>query len=291
MNHFIQHALIANAASLGYHWVYNMPYLKKLQEEKTSLVFHQPDKAVYERARKAYFAYPKAKVGSFSVQGDIARWLYQALKENATLSALDYQNLVYEGIKPGGHYEGYVESYGRQLVLDRLLTMNDNNYEPKAYEDDQLIGFIPYIVTKSLNIETSHAKALTKAFSLLKDFEVWMDALDHLMDKIQFNKELALQQLVKDVPKSYQTSLEKALEMEDTTQFVIQYAGTACHLAHALPLIVHIISKSNGFEDAIEMNTVIGGASSDRGMLIGMIMGSISEVPLKWQKKVDLSLT
>lgn len=291
MKSYLEHALIANAASMGYHWVYNMPYLKKQQEEKTSLVFHQPDPAVYERARKAYFAYPKAKVGSLSVQGEIASWLFRGLNENPQLSVLDYQNLVYEGFKPGGHYEGYVESYGRQLVLDRLMKANDEHYVIKDQEDDQLIGFVPYIVTKSLNIETTRAKELKKAFSTVDEFDDWMDTLDHLLENIKHNKHLALQTLVNEAPINYRFALEKAIEMEDTTQFIIKYSGTACHIAHALPLIFHIIARSNSYEEAIEMNTVIGGASSDRGMLLGMIMGVISEVPIDWQKKVDLSLT
>jgi hypothetical protein len=53
MNSMFQGALVANAAAMGFNWVYNMPYLERLAAEQ-SLVFQPVDPAKYKRAGKAW---------------------------------------------------------------------------------------------------------------------------------------------------------------------------------------------------------------------------------------------
>ena len=120
MNAFLKGAFVANAASMGFNWIYNMTYLEKLSQSQ-SLVFQPVDPQKYKRAGKSYLGYPNAQIGDISVQGEIAKWLYSALSSNPSLDIEAYEQLLYEMIRPGGSYHGYIESYGKKFVYNKLV--------------------------------------------------------------------------------------------------------------------------------------------------------------------------
>ena len=119
MEHVLRNALIGNAAALGLNWIYDMPFLERLAK-KQSLTFLKPDQNLYDQSKKSYFAYPLADIGDVSFQGMISVWLYQTLKTNPQYPFDKYDDLLYENIKEGSSYQGYIEAYGKKLIEDRL---------------------------------------------------------------------------------------------------------------------------------------------------------------------------
>jgi ADP-ribosylglycohydrolase len=65
------------------------------------------------------------------------------------------------------------------------------------------------------------------------------------------------------------------------------HAGIACYLPQSIPLIFYILVHSNGFEEAIQFNARLGGASADRGLLLGAILSKIYEIPQSWIEKLN----
>jgi hypothetical protein len=118
MNKYIQPALIANAASLGFHWIYDMDFLEELSK-KQSLVFQLPSLEHYAQAKPSFYGYPHAKVGDVTTQGMYLKWLYAAIQEKPDFNIEDYRNLIFEQTKPGGLYIGYIETYNHYLVDQR----------------------------------------------------------------------------------------------------------------------------------------------------------------------------
>ncbi|MFW6299204.1 MAG: ADP-ribosylglycohydrolase family protein [Bacillota bacterium] len=289
MDKILKGALVANAASLGLNWIYNMPYLEKLSQ-KEDLVFQPLDPSKYKRAGKAFYAYPDAQVGDVSVQGEIAKWLFASLKDNPGFTPEDYTALLLEKFKPGGGYTGWVESYGKKLVLNDLNKQLKTGAEPLKINDDQLVGFVPYLVMKALG--QSNEKAWTFANTLSEEdaYPTFYAAFDSIFENLEtMNIHDALKASIEKAPKDYQEALEKAFEYEDTKAFIKDYAGTACSIRHAIPLIYHIIAQTDSFETAIRFNTKIGGASSDRGMLLGAFMAKASKIPKDWETKTHLN--
>lgn len=82
----------------------------------------------------------------------------------------------------------------------------------------------------------------------------------------------------------------QAIKMTDTKKYIATYAGTACHIPHAVPVIFHVVYHSQSFEEGLEMNTRIGGASADRGMLIGAMLGEVFNVDESLIKKTNKTL-
>lgn len=283
---YLNGALVANAASMGFNWIYNIPYLEKLSQTET-LVFQKIDPLKYKRAGKSYLAYPNAQIGDVSAQGEISKWLYSALLLDKDMNRESYRSLVYAQIKPGGLYEGYVESYGKKLVFNKIVDELNLSIDYQEYHDDQLIGFIPYLVCKELGLPLDLAWELAQGFTDIVDYKDFYQVFDQLFNDLdQMSMVDALKKVSKIVPKKYVEPIKHALEMKDTNKFIIEHSGTACHIHHAIPLIFHILAHTNSYEDAVKLNVKIGGASCDRAMLIGAIYAQISDIPKDWLQKI-----
>lgn len=283
MKSLFTNGMIGNAAAMGFNWIYNMPYLEGLAKEQ-SLLFQQPDPAKYKRAGKAFFVYPHAKVGTISVQGEVARWLYHALEANPSLTKEQYQELLFEQFKPGGDYQGYVESYGKQLVINKLSEQVKAPLPNLVYNDDQMVGMMPYFVCRSLSLPKERAWELAQAFTSILDFKDVYEMMDELLELIpQVGMRQAIKQASAKAPVSMRVPIQKAMELTNTLEFITNHSGTACHIPHAIPLILHILYHTNSFTEALEKNTVLGGASCDRGFCIGALAGLAYDVPKEYQ--------
>ncbi|MFP4286700.1 MAG: ADP-ribosylglycohydrolase family protein [Candidatus Izemoplasmataceae bacterium] len=285
MDTLFKGALTANAASMGLNWIYNIAYLEKLKKTEV-ITFIKPDPAKYKRARKAYFAYPNADIGDVSLQGSIAKWLYQALKDNPELTKEDYKTLILDNILPGGPYEGYIESYGKELIFNQLIDDLKLDHEKIEIDDDQLVGFVPYIVTKSLGLSNALANQLAKLFTLSDDYYAFYVIFDQVLEDIKsMSLKEALTKSLHEAPKHYGFKLTMALNVESKKD-ILEIVNTSCSIGYAIPLIYYILSHTNSYEEAVTLNTEFGGASCDRGMLIGAIYSQISDIPSDWLAKM-----
>jgi hypothetical protein len=282
-------ALIGNAAALGLNWIYDMPFLKRLNE-KQDIVFLKADQKLYDQSKKAYFAYPLSDIGDVSFQGQIAIWLYQELKKNFLLHADRYEDLIYDHIKPGSAYNGYVESFGRKMIEDRNMMLSDPDFIGHFENDDQLVGFIPWIVFREIKRPTMSALKFTRVFSTDTTYDLFFDVFNTFTARKDMSIQQALELLVASLPEGIRLPYEKAIEMKDTPLFIKDYAGTACSIYHALPVIIHILYHAKSFEEAIRKNTAIGGASSDRGMLLGALLSFYYDIPKAYELKAERSL-
>lgn len=288
MDKYIKGALVANAATLGFHWIYNPKYLENLSI-KQSLLFKKQSKKHYDLAKPSYYVYPNAKVGSYTTQGMMLKWLYERMIINPNMMKDDYKELIYHQIKPGGAYVGYIETYGKRLILQRLANDLNESIEDKPLMDDHLVGFIPYLISKEFNLDSNWAWDLASAFTSIEDYKYFYKMFDYIFINIK-SKPLkdTLLDAIKFSPKTYHDKLTQAIKMNDTKLFIKNYAGIACHLPESIPLIYHMLYHSNSYEEIINWNAKIGGASSDRGLILGAIMSQISNIPDTWIKKTKL---
>ncbi len=104
------------------------------------------------------------------------------------------------------------------------------------------------------------------------------------------HKELILE-IINGLPEDKLETFIQATQMTDSKKYIAKYAGTACHIDHAVPVIFHVVYHSNSFEEGLHLNTKIGGASSDRGMLIGAMLGEVFNVDNAFIKKTNKVLT
>lgn len=102
----------------------------------------------FDNVKPSFYVYPDASIGDVSVQGEILKWLYTSLKKNPEFTPKDYEKLLYNKFKPGGNYLGYVESYGKEQVFNRLIKDLRQDIKPIKPMDHQLVGFVPSLATR-----------------------------------------------------------------------------------------------------------------------------------------------
>ncbi|BCR36172.1 ADP-ribosylglycohydrolase family protein [Mariniplasma anaerobium] len=290
MKKYIYPALLANAATLGVHWIYNVQYLQNLSE-KQSLLFLVQDEQVFKQAAPSFFAYPNTVLGDLSVQGEILKWLYDAKSSNNKFNQADYKTLLLSKFLPGGSYKGYVESYGKKLVAIDLLDQLKTDSSQITLNDDQLVGFIPYILAKELDLSLDDAWSLASLFTKQSFYLDYYRMFDSILENPEEeNIKHAIEQSLILAPKDKLPTLEKAIQMSNTNDFIEEYAGRACSVDDAIPVIIHVLYHSTSFEDALNINAKIGGASADRSLLIGAILSQVYDIPTDWNEKVSPKL-
>ena len=286
MEKYILPGLIGNAATLGIHWIYDHEYLEALSKQQP-LLFLRQEKERFDKANPSFYSYPNSEVGDLTVQGQIIKWLYQAMKSHKEFSKKDYSKLLYEKFKPGGFYTGYVETYSKKHVLAFLARSLHINVPEIPIMDDHLVGFAPYLVCKELGLANKKAWELTTVYSQDEDYLIYFNMFDKLFDLLL---EVSMHEAVKSVihlgPEKYQIPLNKAIEMDNTNEFIEKYSGRACAIKYSIPLIMHILSHTNSYQEAVELNATLGGAVSDRNLLIGAFYAQVSEIPEAWVNMV-----
>lgn len=290
MKPFLYSSLISNAASLGVHWIYNHEKLKQIQESK-SLLFLSQDEAFFNDAKPSFYVYPKNEIGQLSVQGQILTWLYKALKENPKFSKTDYENLLFEKFKPGGDYQGYVESYAKKLVISKLSDELKLNFYKHELNDTHLVGFMPYLASKALEIDLSVPMSLLEVFTLNKDYKDYIKMFDQLFINLELkDMKSAILDIIKYAPNHEKAKFENIKEISNIDDYINAYAGRACSIEQSIPLIFYILYHAKDFEDALNINVSVGGASSDRALLLGAFLEQLYEIPNSWKEKVKKHL-
>lgn len=272
MHPMLKAAIKSNQASFGYHWIYDEAYLKKLAK-KESLLFKLPDHKHYESSSISYFAYPNAKKGDVTTQGMFLLWLNEMFEKQKKITPQAYEDMIYEHIKPGGDYHGYIETYGKKLIFNRFIKELNLKVDSIIMDDLHLVGFIPYLVGKVHGLSLDESYELAQIFTNQTDFLHFYQMFDEMINNIKDKKMIDnIRDSIKLAPLSYHEKLYAALSYEDTHQFIKDHAGTSCILPNSIPLIIHILTKVNSFHEMWELNTVLGGASSERGLILGAIL-------------------
>ncbi len=285
MEKYIIPALTANAASLGVHWIYDHVWLKnKAQTE--SLWFRTQSSHDYQEANPAYHAYPHMKLGDVTVQGQMMMWLYPAMKDNPRFNVRDYSNLLYQHFKPGGTYQGYVESYAKKHVVEMLSSELNLSVNTVEKNDDHLVGFVPYFVTKELALSIDLAFELTKLYTNDTSYYAFFKMFDYLFERSHDNLKITIEQAIHIAPLKFQHVLKQATQIQDTETFVVNYAGRACSIQYSIPVIIHLLYHHQTFESAMNANMLIGGAIADRAMFLGALYHQIKPLDAFYLEKL-----
>ncbi len=275
MKHYVTHALLGNAATLGIHWIYNAEFLAELAK-KQSILFLKQDPKIFAAAQPSYYAYPLTNVGDVTSQGMFLFWLTKALKANPNLTQQEYKDLILHQIKPGGDYQGYIETYGHKLIINSLNEKMGLKLPVVPMDDDHLIGFIPYMATKQLGLSTKKAWDLAQLFTSKEEYPACYQMFDAIIDRLpKQSMKQAIEESIALAPKRYTIQMKKAIELKDTKAFVKDYAGTACAINQSVPTIIHLLYHSQNLADSWLRNALISGAIAERAMLLTMLMGII----------------
>ena len=275
-------ALIADAAALGLHWLYDQEHIARI-ESTGSLLFRQPDSNMYQDV-KGYFAQGARRAGQLSHYGESARIVGQLCAEGQ-YSVKAHQEAFFKAFGPCGTFNGYADRPTKALI-GKMLTNADELANPSGADDDQFPGLCPvagmfahgYSAATTMDavevisvheLVAESAEALYTCLELLSEGVILPAALKQSADASTGPIGKLLQEAV-------------AIETYDPLQ-VAQHYGLACHMPQGMPVVWHILSNVESFGAAIYDNVKCGGDSCGRAMVLGAIAGMAFNVPATLQ--------
>lgn len=302
MNHnadLLLGALVADAACLGLHWIYNVDIIAEITARQNGKCAFTPvDAKNFEKVKT--FAHKSRHNGMFTQIGEVLRLAIQSMNANGgAFDVAAYQAAFATFFGAGGAYQGFMDGPTRgaldNIAANRVPSGIDDNQTPAlarlpailvAYHNKDVL---PEMIKASM--EVTNVNSETAEFST-----VFASVLASVMEGETLDTALkAAAQAATD--ETIRASLFDALNTAEDNSTVFAgingLMGRACYMPAAGPVMFHILARSKTYREAIERNILAGGDSAGRAIMIGAIMARVHGVatpkgiPLSWVLELD----
>lgn len=271
-------ALVADAAALGLHWIYDPARIATVADTHGSAAFVPITKEHFDGV-PAYFAHEQRQNGQLSQYGECLLLAIDNISANqGSLNVATYQTAFVEAFGLGGSYCGYIDRPTRGC-LENILA---EQLAPSGVEDDQhpaLTRLAPLVaVTQDLDASQASLRAAIEITNLGEDAVDYGLAFARLLHRVLNGDSInsALTQTAAEISRTdIRENLEAALTTNETDSVVFgETTERACHLKQGMPLSFHILHHAQSYREAIELNIRAGGDSCGRAMIIGAVYGA-----------------
>jgi len=286
-------ALVADAASLGLHWLYEPSRLAQIAAHG-DIVFLEPDAANY-RDCKGYFAHGDKRAGELTGYGEYCRLMLRHLAaRDGAFDRAAYQGEFLRHFGPGGPYVGYVDRPTRLTLLRLLGAAAQQGFpHPSGADDDQLpaLAPLPVLVAAAVHRGLAREAMLAIADDAVRvtndnpDARAAARVAAVLLEGVLRGR--ARREAIVDAlgvaPAAFAADLGAALSGDslDAPAAAARF-GAACHVGQGLPVMFHILAHARGYAEAIRANIRAGGDSCGRSIVLGAVFGATDGVPLEW---------
>jgi ADP-ribosylglycohydrolase len=258
---------VADAISLGVHWVYNAHVI----ERKFGRIETYVDSLTsYHKGKKK---------GDLTHIGDQSFVLLESLAENPKFDLKDFTHRWQASLE---NYAWYVDK-ATQATLENLK--NGQGPEKSGSDSDELSGacrIAPIIY--ALHEDEDALVAAVKAQTVMShNNPLTGEAAEFLArvtaETLQGNSPVSTLKAVAEkmqLSGQMQEWLEKGIESASGGTFeAVAEFGQACAMKYAFPGAIHLIVKyENDYKEAMVENIMAGGDSAARGMAAGMVLGA-----------------
>ena len=257
-------SLLADAYSLGGHWIYDQDHLANSTLNFQGL--NDPQSSYH----------PTKKAGDFTHYGDQSVWLLKYISNAKTYDAFDFVKVWQENMND---YKGYVDSASKET----LNNLNDGaSFMGCGSEshDFSVVGRHAPIIFALSNMDEIVESVKFHTFLTHFTKEV-LDASKYIVEvTLAMVYNLDVEKTLKERAKFYGEAVEaevtKAFEVRDIpTNEAIKTLGASCGVNGALASTVYLLlNYHHDFEALLKANILAGGDSASRGMVAGMIVGA-----------------
>ena len=289
-------ALVADAAALGLHWLYDPARIAEIEATR-GLVFLQPDPDNYSGA-KGYLAHSGKLSGESTGYGEVCLLMLKHLAKHGSFNRVEYQTEYRTYFGPGGAFVGYVDSPTR-LTLRTLLLLEPADFPAASGADDDqhpALAALPALVA-------THAGTLEELMAKVEDVVHITNNNAQAVTAAQCSAAVLFevlggtpiaQALANALPLAGSTLkplLEEALAIPTLDSVgVAKRFGMACHVVEGLPIVFHIAQHASDYRVAIESNIRAGGDNCGRSIMLGAIVAAHKAkqenvgcpIPLPW---------
>lgn len=270
-------ALVADAAALGLHWIYDPARIDAVAKTRGAAAFTPINPAHFDGV-PAYFAHGQRQNGALTQYGEALHLMIQSLiATNGSFNESQYHAAYAAHFGPGGTYIGYIDRPTRGT----LANLAAGQTGPSGVDDDQLpaTATLPAIILATLGHPdaTATVHAAIRVTNVNDTATAYGLAFTNLLTQILNGTPLAraLKTTADAATGSLGADLQQALSAAQSSTDYAETTGRACHLPMALPLAFHILANTSSFAAATEANIRAGGDSAGRAILIGAVLGAV----------------
>jgi len=280
-------ALVADAATMGLHWMYDQDQIAKVSETG-SVLFRQPDANVYAD-RKAYFAHAAKRTGENSQYGESARVVAKVIAKHGAYDTATHRHIFFDTFGPCGSYHGFADRPTKALV-SKMILEGDDIADVSGADDDQMPALcaVPALfacdqgsscVEKAVSVTATNDQSISGAMVLYDCLER-INSGEELPSALAASAQIAVPEL--------SDLLKEALAMPAYDPLgAANHFGMPCHMKQGLPVAWHLLMHANDYESVVRDNIRCGGDSCGRSMAIGSIAGAVFGVPAELKEKLD----
>ncbi|OUS18775.1 hypothetical protein A9Q97_00320 [Rhodospirillales bacterium 47_12_T64] len=291
---FLLGSYIADAASLGLHWIYDPEQIADRIRTSGGTAAFQPPGRDHYHGMKA--------VGDMTQYGESTRVLHQSLlRTGGKLDLEDYQKGFIAHFGPGGGYKGYIDKPTR-ITLENLV---QGQVDPSGADDDQnpAASKLPPLVLTALSNNTDFRGEIEKAVRVTNNndnavhyAQIVAAALRATLSEGELSAglEAGMAEAENQAGNEAKALINEALTTNNTDSISIAgHFGRACSLHQSIPTAFHILTHTDNYQAAIELNIMAGGDSAGRAPFIGAMMGAAhgigteKGIPLNWLVKMS----
>ena len=286
-------ALVADAACLGLHWIYNVDRVAEVTARQNGQCAFTPVEARNFEGVKT-FAHKDRQNGMFTQIGEVLHLAIQSMNDNyGHFDVAAYQSAFAAFFGAGGAFNGFIDGPTRGALANIEAAQNpsgiDDNQTPALARLPAILAVyhgqdtLPDMIKTAMEVTNVNAQAT--AFS-----NVFADVLGRVMDGQILDT--ALEAAANAADSTVKSDLLNALRTDENDSTVFAglngLMGRACYLSAAGPVMFHILARSGSYQDAIERNILAAGDTAGRAIMIGAIMARIhgiatpTGVPLSW---------
>jgi ADP-ribosylglycohydrolase len=271
-------AFVADALSLGVHWVYNTGVIDK---KFGRLEHYQDPLTSYHKGKRA---------GDFTHYGDQTMVLLESV---STTGAFDARRFAASWRSLFENYSGYYD----QATKDTLANMDAGaSLTASGSASDDLAGAARLAaLIPTCSKDAQELLEASQAQTAITHNNETVIAAAAFFARIVFSvlngrhPVAAMTSVLEDYFHASQIAplIRAGLESRDgDTRAVISDFGQMCSVEAGLPGAVHLIARySDDFKSAMVENVMAGGDSSARGMLAGMVLAAahgMDAIPQAW---------
>ncbi|MEO0453889.1 MAG: ADP-ribosylglycohydrolase family protein [Verrucomicrobiota bacterium] len=291
-------AFVGDAASLGFHWLYDAERILSLAPETPE--FRQPSEKDFADT-KGYFAHGEKDAGDLTHYGAHLMSALKSIHENeGQWKVFSYQAQFRKDFERGGSFTGYIDGATRG-TLDYLAAHDENPGLESGADDNQISGFakVPAVVA----VLAGHESMATTVDEAIRVTNHNDEAVTYnlfaarVLEKVILGQSIhdALYQSHDESPDFFDLKEEigKALAFQGTDPVALgETFGTPCPVKNTIPLSVAILKHELSYVDAIRLNIHAGGDSAGRALFIGSVLaaaygiGGEKGVPYHWLSEV-----
>ena len=267
-------SLVADAYSLGAHWIYDEKQLENLEINWNEL-------------NDACSIWHKGKLaGDFTHYGDQTLWLYEYLEGKDNFNINEYLEFWLNKINS---YNGYIDSATR-VTLENI---NDEQFPSGSSSTDlSIIGRIAplLLVSKSKEEFLQNVEDFVRCTHNSNEAIVSSKFFASLLLEVLNGKNI--EEAILFLKDSFDTKIQSyiysgiASKTDDSFE-AIRGFGPACDINGGFQGVIHLLCKYDNLKDMLICNARAGGDSSARAMIASMIFmaqdnKNISQIPASW---------